>query len=179
MDGIVLWIVLAVVVGLIDLWTILRKGVAGIPLALGVTFLYVTGVAAAFWFPPSIGKLILLMFMAGFSLALIVWGIVNIIVNRLISRPLYIEQPLGNVGEMTFKVTAVKESKSPYGVLYGYLPWNEEGAGWFARFLNENVWGIGYKVEQLNVECVKYAGQYIAFIWGIIRPKTIIDRILY
>jgi len=171
----ILWIILAIVVAGISLWAILRKGFSGLPLALGVWGLFFTGVAAVAWFPPTTGKLVLLAFMAGVSLTLIAWGIANIIVNKLMESPFYEEAKLTD----KFFIRAAKRGKSPYGVLYGFLPWNDEGASYFANFLREKVWGQGYKVTHLSVEYTEFGGTAVAAIWGIIRPKTIIDRILY
>jgi len=85
----------------------------------------------------------------------------------------------GEKPKVAVKLVIPEEANYPYGVLYGCLPWNDEGAEEFARFLNEEIWGKGYKLEQLNVELDSSGGMYVAVIWGIVRPKTIFDRILY
>ena len=175
----ILWIILAIVVAGISVYSILRKGFSGLPLALGIWGLFFTGLAAVAWFPPTIGKLVLLAFMGGVSITLIAWGIANIIVNKLTNEGLFFEEELGHDKELFFRIRAAKSSKSTYGVLYGLLPWNDEGAAFFVNFLNEKIWGQGYKVTHLCVEHAEIAGQHVAFIWGIIQPKTLIDRILY
>jgi len=171
----ILWIVLALVVAGISVYSILRKGFSGLPLVLGVWGLFFTGLAAVAWFPPTIGKLVLLAFMGGVSITLIAWGIANIMINKLIESSFH--EKIKLPGNLFIKAT--KASKSPYGVLYGFLPWSDEGAGYFANFLREKVWGQGYKVTHLCVEYTEFGGTSVAAIWGIIRPKTIIDRILY
>jgi len=169
------WIVIGIVVAIISIYAIIRKGFAGIPLVIGVWWLYFTALLAIAWFPPTPAQIALLAFMAGISLALIIWGVANIIANVLIKHPFRVERKLSD----EFFITAVKPMKSPYGVLYGYLPWDAEGAGYFAKFLREEVWGKGYKLTHLQVERDERGGRAIAWIWGIVRPKTIIDRILY
>lgn len=169
------WIILAIVVAGITAYSLLRKGLAGLPLALGTWGLFFTGAAAVAWFPPTTGKLLVLAFTAGVSIALIAWGLANVIANKLALKPFYGELEFGD----KFYIRATKTAKSPYGVLYGFLPWNAEGAGYFVDFLKKQIWGRGYKLTFLQVEHIEIAGTSVAAIWGVIQPKTIIDRILY
>ena len=169
------WIAIGIVVALISIYAIIRKGFTGIPLVIGVWWLYFTAMLAVTWFPPTPPQTALLAFMTGVSLALIIWGLANIMANILAERPLYVGANLSN----EFFITAAKQEKSPYGVLYGCVPWNAEGAGFFANFLREEIWAKGYKLTHLQVERDERGGRAIAWIWGIVRPKTIIDRILY
>lgn len=69
--------------------------------------------------------------------------------------------------------------KANYGVMYGLISWDEEGASVLYDFLNNQIWRKGYKVEHFDVEHAQIGGSHVAFVMGIVRPKTIIDRILY
>lgn len=69
--------------------------------------------------------------------------------------------------------------KMTYGVMYGLISWDEEGASMLYDFLNNQIWRQGYKVEHFDVEHAQIGGSHVAFVMGIVRPKTIIDRILY
>jgi len=169
-----IWIFLGVVAGLIILWALLRKSVAGIPLALGTAFLYVVAYSAVAWYPPSVGQTLLLTFLAGVSIALIAWGLANIAAERLVKKKFYVEKTAGES-----KLMAIKAEGNPYGVIVGGAPWSVEGAALFSEFLNETIWRKGYKVTHLCVEAVEIGGGIYAYVLGIIQPKTVIDRILY
>jgi len=173
------WIVLGIIAGLIIIWALVRLKAAGIPLALGTALMYTIAAAAILWYPPSIGQLLLLTFLAGVSLTLIAWGISNIITYRLIQKPFYHEKAMGKAGDVELKMTAIKAAGNPYVVFVGAVPWNYQGAGLFSEFLNDVLWQKGYKVTFLSVDGIMFGAGVYAYVWGIAQPKTILDRILY
>ncbi len=170
------WIILLLVAVVITGWAIVRKGVSGLPLIIGVWWLFLIAYLAYKWFPPTPSQLLVLGFLAGIAIGLIVWGLTNVIIQaKFYEEAISLKKELGGGNFIAIS----KERKAHYGVLYGYLPWNDEGAGYFASFVNENIWFKGYKITQLNIELDIVSGIRIAWIWGLIEPKTIIDRILY
>ncbi|MEM2233993.1 MAG: hypothetical protein QXP81_10705 [Nitrososphaerota archaeon] len=84
----------------------------------------------------------------------------------------------GSDGVKSFMALTVP-LKANYGVMYGLISWDEEGASVLYDFLNNQIWRKGYKVEHFDVEHAQIGGSHVAFVMGIVRPKTIIDRILY
>jgi len=173
------WIVLGIIAGLIILWALVRLKAAGIPLALGIAFIYATATAAILWYPPSIGQTLLLTFLAGISLTLIAWGINNIITYRLIQKPFCYEKVTGKAGDQELRIMVIKAAGNPYAVIVGAAPWDYEGAGLFSEYLNDVLWQKGYKVTFLCVAGIMIGAGVYAYVWGIAQPKTILDRILY
>jgi len=172
------FIVLAVILVLITLWAIFRKGLAGIPLILGVWFLYASGLLLYYWFPPTPAQIALVFFLAGISMVFIVWGLYNVWLNLSFSRKFAKARHI--IGKIVDKELFIAmEAKPTYGVLYGLIPWDDRGADMLHRFLNEEIWEKGLKVTHFQAEHAEVGGLHCAFILGIIRPKTIIDRILY
>jgi len=167
--------VLLIVIVLLSIWILWRKSVAGIPLLVGLIIIYATLLIATAGSPPTLGQLLWAVFLLGLSIGLLAWGIVNYITEELEDRPLEVVKGTGEGGY----VVAFKPAGATYGVILGSAPWDERGARLFAEFLNEVVWVRGYKVEFMDAELDIRAGQPWVMVWGIVRPKTIIDRILY
>lgn len=171
-----IWIIILLAAISITLWTVVRKKEAGLPLIFGTWSLLLMAYLAMKWYPPLPRQLLVIAFLAGISIAFIVWGLVNIV----------IQWKYYNL-EFTAKKTlddkyfiAMQKPKAHYGVMYGYIPWDDDGAELFHTFVNEEVWFRGLKLTQLNIELEVYgAALRIAWVWGIVEPKTIIDRILY
>jgi len=81
--------------------------------------------------------------------------------------------------EMGIKLVVPRQAKPRYATIVGYAPWGADGASMFSQFLNDEVYAKGWVLEFLSVTPIVYAGMYIAMVWGIVRPKTLLDRILY
>ena len=172
------FIVLAVIGALVTIWAIVRKGLAGLPLILGIWFLYAGGLLVWHWFPPTPAQIALVFFIAGISIALLAWGIYNVWLNLCLAKKLKpVRRSLAKFtdGELFIAL----EAKPNYGVMYGLIPWDDRGADILYSFLNEEVWGKGLKVTHFQAEHAEVGGLHCAFILGILQPKTIIDRILY
>lgn len=172
--------IILVAVAAIIAYALLRKRTAGVPLAIGLLFLLAACAIAMYRFPPSPGQIAALFFMLGASIAMLAWGIANIIANMCIAkREFYrqVEKMTAN-GQKIF-VALAKPRKAAYGILYGLISWDDEGAELLFNFLNNEVWAKGLKLEQFDAEHAQIGGTHVAFLLGIIRPKTIIDRILY
>lgn len=179
-------IALAIVAAAITVWAIARKGLAGLPLILGVWFLYASGLLLYCWFPPTPPQIALVFFLGGISLALIVWGLYNVWLNLCLPKKLRpVRRSLGKdfflaiqpAGKSDYIVPL--QAKPTYGIIYGLVPWDDEGADMLHRFLNEEVWEKGLKLTHFQAEHAEVHHLDVAFILGIVRPKTIIDRILY
>ena len=171
-----LTLILILVAAAITLWAVFRKGVSGLPLILGVWGIILCLWLGFKWTYPTPEQIALLAFLIGASLTLLVWGCVNVFIEIAKLKEKFFEKV--SLSEKCFVIVS-KHAKSPYGVLYGVVPWNDEGASILLQALNEKIWAKGYKIEQLNVEYAEIGGISTAWIMGIIRPKTIIDRILY
>jgi len=170
------WILILLATVSITIWATIRKKEAGLPLILGVWLLLLVAYLSLKWFPPLPGQILIIAFTAGISICLIVWGLVNILIQlKYYSLEYTIRK---NLGHEYFMV--LQKPKGHYGVLYGYVPWDSDGAEFFHSFVNENIWFKGLKLTQLNIELeVRSSALRIAWVWGLIEPKTIIDRILY
>jgi len=171
-------IIVAIVAAIITAWAAIRKGIAGLPLILGIWFLYAGGILLYHWFPPTPPQIALVFFIAGISMMLIVWGIYNLWLNISLPRKLAPRKTvLGRIADRELFIAL--EARPNYGVMYGLIPWDVRGAEMLYRFLNEEVWEAGLKVTHFQAEHAEISGIHCAFIFGILRPKTIIDRILY
>jgi hypothetical protein len=170
-----IWIVVGILVALVSAWVLCRKRVAGVPLVVGLVLLYGFSLALVMTYPPSAIEVLALAFVLGLSIALIAWGIANYVAERIIDQPFHVEKKYDEKSVLMVS----KEAKRIYGVFYGWVPWSDVGASYFANFLNEVVWVKGYKVAFMDVAEIEIGGQPWAFIWGIVLPKTVIDRILY
>mgnify|MGYP000327144086 CR=1 FL=1 len=171
-------VILAIIGALVSLWAAFRKGLAGLPLILGVWFLYASGLLLYFWFPPTPPQIALVFFLAGISITVIIWGIYNVWLNLCFAKKLKpIKKPLGKVGGMELFIAL--DAKPNYGIMYGLIPWDDQGADILYNFLNNEIWEKGLKLTHFDAEHAEIGGMHCAFILGIIRPKTIIDRILY
>ncbi|RLE47717.1 MAG: hypothetical protein DRJ31_08445 [Candidatus Methanomethylicota archaeon] len=167
---------LGVLAALITIWAVWRKGVSGLPLIFGVWGLILSLYLAGKWVYPTPEQLILLAFVAGAAITLLTWGCVNIFIEFAKFREsLFRRLPISD----KHYIILSKQAKSPYGILYGAIPWNEEGMSILLKFLNEEIWGRGYKLDKFVAEYDEVAGAAVAWIIGILRPKTFIDRILY
>ncbi|RLI87404.1 MAG: hypothetical protein DRP01_01895 [Archaeoglobales archaeon] len=171
-------IIEAVIIAVISIWAIWRKGLAGVPLILGLWFFYGACILLYHWFPPTPGQIALAFFLAGIAIALLIWGVYNIWLNfvtsgRLLTKKFAIEK----VGDKELYIAL--EARPNYGVMYGLIPWDDRGADILHQFLNNEVWARGLKVTHFQAEHAEVGGLHCAFILGILRPKTIIDRILY
>jgi hypothetical protein len=152
-----------------------KIGSLAIPTILGLLLMYAICVASTRIYPPTPELILLSAFILGLSIALIAWGVSNYYSYRLIATPQYIHKKYDENTALNF----YKLEKAPYGVFYGYVPWGDLGASYFAEFLNTEVWGRGYKVAFMDVAEIEIGGQPWALVWGIVLPKTFIDRILY
>jgi len=173
-------LVVAVVMACISAWAIIRKGLAGLPLILGMWFLYADALLLIHWFPPTLAQIAVAFFIGGVSIALIAWGLYNIWMNIvLVKRIAMLDGKKKTFPDGQFWIMFRASQKPTYGVMYGLIPWNDEGANMLYEFLNEEIWKKGLKVEFFDAEHAEVSGTHCAFIMGIVRPKTIIDRILY
>jgi len=178
--------IIAALIVIITIWAIIVRGFASIPLVLGMWFLYASGLLLYHWFPPTPPQIALVFFLAGVSLVLIAWGIYNLYVELSLPKKLRpVRRSLGKdfflaiqpAGKSDYIVPL--QAKPTYGIMYGLIPWDDEGADMLYRFLNEEVWEKGLKVTHFDAEHAEISGTHCAFILGVLRPKTIIDRILY
>ena len=173
---IALWAIVVAAAALVSAWAIMRKRLASIPLVIGVWLLLLTGYLAMAWFPPTPGKLAALGLLAGFSITCLIWGLVNVAIERM--GEIYKCEKVV-LKDKAFKIAVYKPAEAHYGVLYGAVPWNEGGATFFWRFINENVWSRGLKITQLEIGLDLTGSIAWAWIWGLVEPKNILDRILY
>lgn len=173
------WIPIIVVMALITAWALIRKKVAGLPLVAGLWLLLLTGYLATIWFPPAPRHVLAMGLLGGLSAGLLIWGITNIFIETCIYKTSMKAVEKIRIGDREGFMALEKSEKSHYGVLYGLLPWNDEGAAHFVRFVNEYIWRKGYKISQLQIELEVYGNIRIAWIWGLLEPKHIVDRILY
>lgn len=180
--------VLAIIIVLITVWAVLRKGLAGMPLIIGMWLLFADALLLVYWFPPTPPQIATVFFLGGVAIMLIVWGLYNVWLNlamvkklrKLNGAKMLLPKPITVDGkEITLGLTIRTLDKPSYGVMYGLISWDDQGADLLFRFLNEKVWGSGLKLEQFQAEHAQIGGSHCAFIMGILRPKTIIDRILY
>ena len=175
-----LWLLIAAVCLAVTAYAVWRKGLASLPLVLGIWLLFATGLLIAYWFPPTPPRMALCFFLFGISLTLLAWGVYNVYANITARRlkPARVEF-VGPSGEKYFIALAAEGPKPVYGILYGLIPWDSYGAEMLFRFLNEEVWWKGYAVRFFEAEHAQIAGIHCAFILGIITRKTFVDRILY
>jgi hypothetical protein len=179
--GGVMWLwIIAAVCTIITIYAVIRKGIASLPLVLGLWFLFASGLLLSHWFPPTPTQIAICFLLFGLSLTLLVWGIYNLYANITGRKLKSIKKDyVGPSGEKYFIALQAEGPKPVYGIIYGLIPWNDYGADLLFRFLNEEIWWKGYAVKFFDAEYAEISGIPCAFILGIITRKTIIDRILY
>uniref|UniRef100_A0A7J3JRG4 Uncharacterized protein n=1 Tax=Ignisphaera aggregans TaxID=334771 RepID=A0A7J3JRG4_9CREN len=173
--------VLLVAVIAISVYALLAKKFAGIPLVIGLFLLLAVYLVAAYRTPPTLTQIVAIFFLLGASVPLLAWGIANFISNlRVVKREITATavSEFAVDGVKAF-ITLAKPQKATYGIMYGLIPWNVEGAELLFNFLNNEIWNKGLKVEHFQAEHAQIGQVHVAFILGILRPKTIVDRILY
>jgi len=173
-------LVIAAACIVITAYAVMRKGLASLPLVLGLWFLFATMQLLLHWFPPTPPQIALCFFLFGMSLALIVWGLYTLYANITAKRAKpVVKEFAGPSGEKYFIALSMEGEKPVYGLIYGLIPWDSYGAEMLFRFLNQEVWWKGYAVRFFDAEYALVGGVHCAFILGIITRKTIVDRILY
>ncbi len=175
-----IWYIIIAACILVTCYAIIRKGLASLPLVLGIWLLIATSQLLVHWFPPTPPQIALCFFMTGIALTLIVWGLYNFYINAMFLKlkPVHITFETKEGQQFYFGID-VLSVKPPYAVMYGLIPWDSSGAKALVDFLNKEVWGRGLAIRFFEAEHTTIGGIHVAFIFGIIMPKTILDRILY
>jgi energy-coupling factor transporter transmembrane protein EcfT len=178
------WPIIYIAAILLTIYIAWRKGLASLPLALGLWLLIAVAQLLLYWFPPLPWQIAVVFFLGGVAITLIVWGLYNYYINAKFKeiKPFHVDLPTKD-GVKFYVGMDVLGVKPPYAVMYGLIPWDASGAKVLVDFLNEKVWGQGLALRMFEAEHAVIGGEgagiHVAYIFGIVTPKNILDRILY